>query len=204
MANFLTAYEVVRKNEGGYRNAPQDAGGETYKGVSRKYNPTWPGWAIIDQYKKNGPIATGAIIQDDTLDKLVKNLFEAEYWKPNNLSSIINQSLANLCFDAIIQHGYAERKIINTALKTLNSSVILSDTLRQAAIDTMNSKPQESYNAIAAQRIKYIESLKNSLGIDFAGVLNRAKAFINKYSTGGGFLLIAGLFIVIIYINSKK
>jgi lysozyme family protein len=35
--------------EGGYANDPDDSGGETYKGVSRRSNRQWPGWAIVDE-----------------------------------------------------------------------------------------------------------------------------------------------------------
>ena len=35
MANFTIALKKVLKNEGGYANNPNDAGGETYKGISR-------------------------------------------------------------------------------------------------------------------------------------------------------------------------
>ncbi len=36
MANFNNAFNLVLKNEGSYSNDPDDPGGETYKGISRK------------------------------------------------------------------------------------------------------------------------------------------------------------------------
>lgn len=53
MANFKIALDKVLSREGGYINDPDDKGGETYKGISRKYNPDWKGWRIIDNTKKN-------------------------------------------------------------------------------------------------------------------------------------------------------
>ena len=47
MANFNQAFKKVMSAEGGYVNDPDDPGGETYKGVARKMNPRWSGWAIV-------------------------------------------------------------------------------------------------------------------------------------------------------------
>ena len=43
MANFDEAFALTMKSEGGYANNPNDTGGETYKGVSRKNHPKWNG-----------------------------------------------------------------------------------------------------------------------------------------------------------------
>jgi len=37
--------------EGGYSNDIDDAGGETYAGISRNNFPDWYGWTIIDDLK---------------------------------------------------------------------------------------------------------------------------------------------------------
>mgnify|MGYP002957326922 CR=1 FL=1 len=39
MANFNEEFKKVILVEGGYVNDPDDAGGETYLGISRRYNP---------------------------------------------------------------------------------------------------------------------------------------------------------------------
>ena len=52
MAIFNLAYKKLEVAEGGYVNDPDDKGGETYKGISRKANPNWAGWISIDQIKK--------------------------------------------------------------------------------------------------------------------------------------------------------
>lgn len=48
MAYFGDAFKKLSIKEGGYVNDKDDAGGETYRGISRKYNPTWQGWTMID------------------------------------------------------------------------------------------------------------------------------------------------------------
>lgn len=52
MANFNEEFKKVILVEGGYVNDPDDAGGETYLGISRRYNPNSKIWNIIDNVKK--------------------------------------------------------------------------------------------------------------------------------------------------------
>jgi lysozyme family protein len=49
--SFATAYPHTAKFEGGYANAAKDAGGETFRGISRVAHPGWEGWPIIDSIK---------------------------------------------------------------------------------------------------------------------------------------------------------
>ena len=51
MADFTKAYALTAAYEGGYVDDPEDAGGETYRGISRRYHPSWQGWQIIDTLK---------------------------------------------------------------------------------------------------------------------------------------------------------
>ena len=49
MANFEYAIERLFGLEGGYARHPADPGGETYRGISRRYHPEWSQWADIDR-----------------------------------------------------------------------------------------------------------------------------------------------------------
>ena len=40
------------KHEGGYVFDPDDSGGETYKGVARKFHSKWEGWSKIDLHSQ--------------------------------------------------------------------------------------------------------------------------------------------------------
>lgn len=48
MDNFIKALNNLMIAEGGYVFNPKDPGGETYKGISKKYNKNWSGWQLID------------------------------------------------------------------------------------------------------------------------------------------------------------
>lgn len=197
MSNFLTAYKTVRANEGGYRNVSWDAGGETYKGIARKFWPAWSGWKIVDEWKKTHTMKKGDIIPNPVLDKLVQDFFEMNFWKKNNLDKLTNQSLATLCLDMVINHGRGP-KLINQACERIRPNIPISTTVTMDSIAVMNQYPQLAYGNISTARVNYVESLKDQLGPDYAGVLARAKGFLTKFkaeiATGAGILVAAVFF----------
>ncbi len=52
MADFDIAYRLTMKHEGGYANNKADRGGETYRGIARKFWSGWIGWPLVDDAKK--------------------------------------------------------------------------------------------------------------------------------------------------------
>ena len=54
MANFDIAFRRTISAEGGYVNDPNDKGGETYMGISRRAHPTSKIWTYIDKVDKKG------------------------------------------------------------------------------------------------------------------------------------------------------
>lgn len=107
MANFKKAYEKVVKAEGGYVNDPDDAGGETYLGISRKANPNWKGWTIIDFTKNQYGTKniTNRLKNNSNLDKLVKSLYKTNYWDVFELDDVPSQTIANQMFDTCVNMG---------------------------------------------------------------------------------------------------
>ena len=69
MASFKAQYNELIKREGNYHSGviggKVDKGGETYRGIARKYNPDWAGWKIIDSLKSKGAIAFNSEIHAD-------------------------------------------------------------------------------------------------------------------------------------------
>lgn len=168
MANFIAAYNVLIVNEGGYRNVSWDLGGETYRGITRKYWPSWSGWVWIDNYKShNGSIPAGRIFPD--LEPAVQEFYRNNFWNKVHGDQIDNQQLANMVFDFTVQSGGGPREI-NEALG-LTGSTITSNTLK-----LLNADPVDAFNKIKAQRIAYYTSLNKSGQIsdnDIKGVLAR-------------------------------
>ena len=110
MANFKDALDKLLKLEGGYINDPDDAGGETYKGISRKNWKYWAGWASVDEAKENNPKATNkeltAILNRDiVLQKNVYAFYKTNFWDCFDLDDIPSQMTAETMFDTAVNQG---------------------------------------------------------------------------------------------------
>ena len=107
MALFEKAFEKTIKAEGGYVNNPNDKGGETYMGVTRKYYGHLSMWEWIDNYKKQ---FKGKQLNDKLKDcipvqKDVQSVYLNNYWRPLRLSEVYSQKVANQFFDNAINCG---------------------------------------------------------------------------------------------------
>lgn len=109
MANFDDAYKLLENKEGGYVHDTDDSGGETYRGISRRYNPTWDGWVMIDAFKKRyfGKALSKRLDADEQLQKLVKEKYKRGYWDIFELDSVPNQLIAYQMFDTNVNCGQA-------------------------------------------------------------------------------------------------
>ena len=132
MADFNAAYAITMKTEGGYANNPADNGGETYAGISRKFNPNWGGWAAIDAAKKQ----SGVLV---TLDKILSNneglqadakqFYAQNYWIVNRLGELQNQAIANQLFDIGVNSG------VGTAARSWQEALNLTNQNGRAYAD---------------------------------------------------------------------
>lgn len=111
MANFNKAFTKVIKAEGGYVNDPNDKGGETYLGVSRRANPKSEIWKYIDEIKKANPAAktnkelTTILKKDNRIEPIVKALYKNDYWDKVRGDEIISQKVAEQLFDMAVNAG---------------------------------------------------------------------------------------------------
>ncbi|MDD2996358.1 MAG: glycosyl hydrolase 108 family protein [Paludibacter sp.] len=104
MADYRHAIAKVLKHEGGYVNDPDDTGGETYKGVSRKNWPRWTGWAFVDVAKKqdNFPASLGKI---SALQDSVMSFYRDNFWNKVGGDQIDDQDIADMLVDAAVNEG---------------------------------------------------------------------------------------------------
>lgn len=106
MADFKIAYKKIEAAEGGYCFDPDDAGGETYKGISRRANPNWNGWISIDAIKKAHPTTfKGILKKTPELEKKVQGLYKDKYWDCFELDDVPNQLVAEQMFDTAVNQG---------------------------------------------------------------------------------------------------
>lgn len=81
MADFKRAHHRLAELEAGYVNHPADLGGETIFGITRRFHPSWSGWALVDELKKL-PGFPGTAERNETLRQLASKFYEARYWEP--------------------------------------------------------------------------------------------------------------------------
>ena len=106
MAQFNEEFDKLILAEGGYVNDPDDAGGETYLGISRKNNPKWIGWEVIDEEKKKGlKNITARLKKDVALTNNAKLLYKQKYWDVLELDDIPSQDIAHQLFDTCVNCG---------------------------------------------------------------------------------------------------
>lgn len=122
MANFNKVYERLKVNEGGYVNDPDDRGGETYLGISRKYHKDAAFWTIIDEYKKNnGTKNINSYLKDNKIvQNEIKSIYKKEYWDVFKLDNCPSQGLASEIFDDAVNRG------VSAACKILCDTIGIS------------------------------------------------------------------------------
>ena len=116
MANFDLAIKTVLKHEGGYANDPLDRGGETYRGIARRFHPRWEGWAVVDAAKRFPGFITKVNV-DPRLYGLAIRFYRDKFWR---YEGVTNQRVAVKIFDAAVNMGSANaHRILQRALRRL-------------------------------------------------------------------------------------
>jgi len=122
MANFYEAYGLTSVSEGKYSRHKSDFGGETYKGITRTYQPNWGGWKIIDKYKSN-PSFPQCLYKDEQLNKLVVDFYRDVVWKEMQGEKIKYQLIAYKIFDIAVNMGSPKSvKYFQRAVNILNQN----------------------------------------------------------------------------------
>lgn len=186
MANFDQAYDKVLGAEGGYSHVSSDLGGETYAGISRKYNPGWKGWELIDSYKATFP---GGIIprytkfNDATLKQLIRDFYKATQWDVIYGDTIKSQSVADIIFDARVNQtgglGFMVRNALNKSGKPgyqyYSSPAMKLPITAQIIADTNSVDASTFFNNFKKERenyYKYRASIPGQEG-NLQGWMNR-------------------------------
>ncbi len=105
MATYDDTFRKTAAHEGGYVHDPDDVGGETYKGVSRRYNPSWGGWRLIDELKQASGDFPDNLEQNVELQASVKDFYKQNYWDKFWGDEIPAQEIAEELFDTSVNMG---------------------------------------------------------------------------------------------------
>lgn len=160
-ADFLQAFAKTRRIEGGYVDDPDDPGGETYRGISRRWHPSWPGWVIVDEYKHLA--AQGASSQASAdfpanldsstrLQALVESFYRTVFWDQCGCP-YLPQAIADEVFDTAVNVSQQDAvRFLQEALNYLNRDQQLYADLVEdgrygpntdAAVRTLAASPAE-------------------------------------------------------------
>jgi lysozyme family protein len=102
---FIKAYAITLSHEGLYANHPNDKGGETFKGIARKFHPKWKGWVIIDEYKTKPNFPQNLFKVSEAMDELTRRFYYEEFWLKMKLDKIGYQPILNELFDTGVNMG---------------------------------------------------------------------------------------------------
>jgi len=113
MADFEQAYLRTEAHEGypGWVHDPADPGGETLAGISRRANPAFAGWSVVDQVRKKlgwtacAKTINEALKAEPNLRATVKAYYKKVYWAPLKLDAEPNQRLAGTVYDFAVNAG---------------------------------------------------------------------------------------------------
>lgn len=112
--------------EGYYANVAGDKGGETYRGISRVFNPGWAGWATVDRLKPlrhNQPIPQ--------LEDAVKQYYYDRYFTPKGFQ-YLDTKLALALFDFAVNGGYSASKFKAAAAAKYRATLSTGATITEA------------------------------------------------------------------------
>ena len=171
MADFSKAFEVVMHSEGGYADDPADRGGETYKGVSRVYHPTWGGWFVVDHIKAVYPLDfRNKFISNSSLQELVRDFYKLEFWDKFKCDDMLDvlQGVATELFDISVNMGVSRAtNFLYQGLNCLNrngssySDIVVGDNDIADVVGILNS------NFTSKKETEYLLKVLNLLQGNF-------------------------------------
>ncbi len=181
MSKFKKAYNITSIHEGGYANVTGDYGGETYKGISRRYHPGWDGWIIIDSVKASRDLKRNEFIKDKYLDKLVEGFYELKFWRKYGCHLIADQKIANFVYDYSVLAGVRGSTTLQKALNDLGQNVVVDGQIGpQTATAIIRVNRDLLLNTMIQRRVNYHKrrvNIKPSQKKFLNGWINRANSF---------------------------
>lgn len=168
--SYEKALAHTLKYEGGWVNDPHDGGLETYQGISRKYNPNWSGWAILDKLNPRH----GQIYPE--LSKSVAEYYRKQYWDKIQAGNIKDVKVAGFLFDFYVNSGSHAVKAIQRLVGVADDGIVGNKT-----IQAINEYKGDLFGALKAQRIEFVNDIvKNNPSQQrfLSGWINRINSFI--------------------------
>lgn len=156
---FKKMFDISMKFEkgnlvNGYGNDPDDSGGETVYGITRKNFPNLKVWASLDKCK--GLVAKrGYKIPQDEMDE-IEGVYYKNFYKKANIEEFEDNALGMQIFDFAINAG------VSRAVKTLQSMmhITVDGICGRQTVTTANIRNTKSVREdYRKNRIAYYEAI---------------------------------------------
>jgi lysozyme family protein len=185
---FDEAYKFTKKFEGGYAFDPNDKGGETYKGIARKYNKNWKGWDLIDKLKENFPknisiskkatIINEAFQEDKDMLELVKDFYQNDQWPLAN--PLLPDKIRIKVFDTGVNMGFSRaNKLLQKSLNDFGAQLTIDGKIGTKSLTAVNNydiiKILNRYSVHQAEQYRAIAASDPTQEKFLSGWLRRAK-----------------------------
>ena len=133
MADFRHFIEGLITKEGGYvlTDDPDDRGGQTYAGISRRAKPNWPGWPYIDR---------GEAVPRE----LVHQKYKGDYWDVLCLDDITDEVVAECLFSSCVLSGHT----VASRLAQIAADVKPDGHVGPVTVGAINDMPRRYFIAL--------------------------------------------------------
>lgn len=142
MAEFKSALKKVLAREGGYSMDPDDPGGETYKGISRKMHSKWSGWGQIDLYKRQ-PGFPDNLEKDMELQSETELFYQVNFWDKICGDHFADQSVAESIFNFAVNAGVG----VSASLAQMVVDAHVDGVIGNQSVAKINAFDSEHFHA---------------------------------------------------------
>jgi lysozyme family protein len=144
--NFEKCLEMLLVHEGGFVNHPDDPGGMTNLGVTKKVWEEWVGHDVSEKEMRN------------LTPTMVAPLYQRKYWNACHADELIS-GLDYCVFDVAVNSG------VGRAIKLLQSSVGATPdggygAITAALVQEAEKDPTRIIELFSAKRLEFLQSLK--------------------------------------------
>lgn len=143
MAKFDISFERAiafefKKGSHGWENVSGDRGGETLFGISRRWHPNFPGWAIVDEMRQR-PDFPRNLTSRPELWSMTQEFYRDAFWSGLRGDGINSQAIADELYECATNQGprYAVEHLQN-ALATLGYEVEVDGSLGPGTLGALN------------------------------------------------------------------
>lgn len=180
MKAFKKAMEELLEHEGYYVYDPDDAGGETYRGISRRYFPGWTGWTVIDENKISN---TGLDRVYARLSLDVEDHYKHYFWNrfAGDSVAVTDSNLAVEVFEQAVLFG-VHRSVshLQEAINALNRDEMI---FRDIEVDGVFGKQTKDalYHLDAINNIELLRKVMNIIQGRYCLERMKARSKNEKY-----------------------